>query len=116
MSIRQYSIDFNGHLVEHPQGGHLVRIQDHLKEVERLQKIIDEQSVTIKKLKPNKLGFYLVQRWYNRCSTPERDVKRFDELQGFLDYLAQDSSIENITVCAMQPVKVTRKQVLTVEL
>lgn len=116
MSVQRYNVNPNGFLVECSQTGRLVRIDDHREEVALLQKIIDEQNVTIKNLKPNKLGFYLVQRWYDRSSVPERDVKRFDELQGFLDYLAKDSSIVNITVCALQPIKVTRKQVLTVEL
>jgi hypothetical protein len=114
MNVRRYRVNRAGQL-EESDTGLVLRVCDHWKEVERLQKIIDEQSVTIKKLKANKQSFFLVQRWYG-SSNPERDVKDYNELQSFLDYLAEDKSITAITVCALQPIKVTCKQVLTVEL
>jgi len=120
MSIKRYNTDRLAVLVECPQNGAVVRTQDHLKEVERLQKIIDEQSVEIrclKRLKPDKGHLYLIQwRYGGPQNAWHREVKSYDGMIKFLDDLVQDSSIVDITVSALHPVKVTRKQVLTVEL
>jgi predicted nucleotide-binding protein (sugar kinase/HSP70/actin superfamily) len=83
-----------------------------------LQKIIDEQSVEInclKRLKPNKQHMYLVQWWY-APHDPIMAVKHYDALEDFLSDLAEDSSIIDIRVSALHPVKVTAKKVLTVQL
>ena len=128
MSIKRYRLDINGQLLD-SNDGLLVRVCDHWKEVERLQKIIDKQSVDVKslkkantqlindidRLKPSKQHVYLVQWWY-APHDPIMAVKHYDALEDFLSDLSEDSSIIDIRVSALHPVKVTAKKVLTVQL
>lgn len=120
MSVKRYVIDENVRREPHPLGDWVQAYEyDKIrKEVERLQKIIDEQSVVINclnRLKPNKDDKYLVQWWYDARSV-YMAVKSYNELDSYLSDLVKDSSITDMSVCALRPVKVTSKKVLTVEL
>jgi len=116
-------------MLHESKSGLLIRLCDYNDEVERFQKIVEAQNVDIKsfkkantqlrddidRLKPSKQHMYLVQ-WWIGPHDPIMAVKNYDALEDFLSGLAENSSIDHITVCALHPMKVTRKQVLTVQL
>lgn len=129
MSVQRYRYDPSGECFNEHERGNVVFWKDHqeivdkhervvgsfVKNVEGLSKTISALNDQIDRLTPSKQHKYLVQWWYFN-PTAYMSVKSYDELDSFLSDLAKDSSIITINVSALNPVKVTSKKVLTVEL
>lgn len=135
MSVQRYRYDPFGECFKEHENGNVVFWKDHQQEIDHLHKIIEDikncrkvnaslmsevdalkrKVIGAERFKPNKDDNYLV-RWRYDTHSINMEVKRYIELAGFLNYLAEDSSIIDISVSALNPVKVTSKKVLTVEL
>jgi hypothetical protein len=118
MTVNRYTIS-NGRLMQ-TSDGFLVDYGAF----DRLKAEHDKLKEQVRLLKPSEQHMYLVQWWIgphdpdvlekHRTSSIIMAVKHYDALQDFLSDLAENSSIIDIRVSALQPV--TTKKVLTVEL
>jgi hypothetical protein len=119
MTIKRYRYDPNEECFNEHERGNVVFWADHQEIVDRHERTVEGLRETIKisndRLKPSKQHMYLVQ-WWIGPHDPIMAVKHYDALEDFLSNLAENSSINDISVCALHPVKVTTKKVLTVEL
>lgn len=111
MSVERFKISVDGCVDEHSSGD-LVYYDDHMIEVNKLQKEID----ALTRFKPSDKHKYLIQWNVKGIASTLNNTKWYDELQPFLDELCANPAVYGITVCALNPVKVTEKTTLIVEL